>query len=119
MVLIRVIQDLMAQPPRDRSKERKNKCEQEEVGVFDSLCPRWEHFPLTRGGYFPPSGGSISYSQGGVLPTLFTVKTEDRNCQSMIAKCTYPQAQASPQYLEHTKRRRAGRSKSSPETPHT
>ena len=91
MVLIRVIQDLMAQSPRDRSKERKNKYEQEEVGVCDGLCLQWgalstlrkeyfpftggvfptqrkEHFPLI-GEHFPPSGGSTSHPQEGALPT--------------------------------------------------
>lgn len=98
MVLVRVIQDLMAQPPRDRSKERKYTYEQEEVGVCDGLCSQWgalptlrkvhipptgralpthrrEHFPLIGGAlptlrrdYFPPTGRSTSHSQGEHFP---------------------------------------------------
>lgn len=41
MVLVGVIQDLMAQPPNVRSKEKKNRYEQEEVEVCDGVCP-WE-----------------------------------------------------------------------------
>lgn len=78
MVLVGVIQDLMAQPPNVRSKEKKNRYEQEEVEVCDGVCPWRVHFP-----------------------PFFPVEGEDRNSQSMIAKSPCPQAQASPQGLEH------------------
>lgn len=39
---------------------------------------------------------------------LFLVKVEDRNSQSVIAKSTCPQAQASPQGLEHSEEQQGG-----------
>lgn len=78
MVLVGVIQDLMAQPPNIRSKEKKNRYEQEEVKCVMACVHGRVHFP-----------------------SFFLVKGEDRNSQSMIAKAPCPQAQASPQSLEH------------------
>lgn len=73
-----------------------------------------EHFPPTgrntfhsQREHFPPSGRSTSHPQEGTFPTLFP--SQDRNSQSMTAKCTYPQAQASPQCLEHPEEKNSGR----------